>query len=252
MVFRHEGSTASIAGKPIEKSVDPSRYGKHIKLTAQQIELRSNKMDSIEAVEDFYTNPAEHPSPFASHAAISEMPVYERQRIVHDQGGFVDKWLGEMAVIATDSEWLDGQLSDPRWVDHPGRADGLKKRGEYDEQLQDIADSIAWAEAWADRCWQSLTVEEREPVAMMWLTDPQSPRLIGRSWKDQSQFGWKWPKGFRVQAKWFTELPTALYTELTPLWMNEPTWLGEPVEINESDEKAANDDLVRHIKSTLN
>lgn len=239
MVFRHEGNKVTIAGKPIKKSEpeDSNHYGKHIKLTAKQIELRANTMNSIEAVNDMDMAPAEHPDPFARHAAIAEMPIYERQRIVHDQGGFVDKWLGEMSVIASDIGWLDNQLSDPRWADHPGRADALKQRAVYEEHLRDIADSIAWAEAWADRCWQTLTVEEREPVCHLWLTDPETPRLIGRSWKDQAQFGWKWPQGFRVEAKWFVGLPTELYTQLTPLWMQEPTWLGEPVEIEIDEEK---------------
>lgn len=253
MVFRHEGNKATIAGKPITtKTEDPNRYGKHIQLTAEQVERRGNAMNAIEAIGEVPEQPCEHPEPFADRDAISEMPVYERQRIIHDQGGFVDKWLGEMAVIASDRLWLEGQLHDPRWMDHPGRADALKKYDAHGEELKDIADSIAWGEAWADRCWQTLTPEEREPVCHMWLTDPTENRLIGRAWRDQAQFGWKWPKGCRVEARWFIGLPTALFTELTHLWMKGPTWLGEPVEIDESAEKAFNESLVRHMKSMMN
>lgn len=263
----------TINGKPIQPKPAPTdpqpRYGKHIQLTADQLQRRANALNAIEAVTAADAPAPErtgpelperceqslrrnHPDPFAHHGAIAAMPVYERQRIVHDQGGYVDAWLGEIAALAEERAFLDEQLADERWADHPARPDALKRWEALDAQIADIADSIAWAEAWADRCWQTLTVEERKPVAMMWLTPPETDRLIGRSWMDQAQYGWTWPKGFRVEARWFSNLPTELYTELTPLWMHTVTWLGEPVEVDTSAEEAFNDELVRHMKARMN
>lgn len=254
MVFRKAPHVTKVAGThiPPKPSEDPRRFGKHVNLTLDQVERRANALNAVEAIGEFPGEPSDKPDVFANHASLSEMPVYERQRIIHDQGGYVDKWLGQMAVIAEERSWLDQQLVDPRWADHPSRPDAIKQRAEFDEQLRDIADSIAWAEAWADRCWQTLKQEQREPIAHMWLTDPADERLLCRSWADQAQYGWKWPKGCRVEARWFTGLPEPIYTPLTVMWMHTTTWLGEPVEIDESAEEARMEDFARHVKSMMN
>lgn len=263
MVFRKAPTVLEVNGKtliPALRNKDLERMGKHIKLSADEIRQRyapEHRQAALDAVQptisiDEPLPARELPDPFASMGAITEMDVYERQRIVHDQGGFVDTWLGQLAALATERVWLEGQISDPRWADHPARPDAMKRHESMFAEMADIAESIAYGEAWADRCWQTMTLAERMTVNHMWLTDHNDARLIGRSWKDQARYGWKWPQGCYVDGRWFVGLPDRLYIDLHPLWRDGPTWLGDPVEIDNSAEKAANDELVRHMKSLMN
>lgn len=249
MVFRKAPDVFEINGKSIipdsRKDENLERVGKHLKLSKEQLrqryapERRQAALNAVEATHfsnfdqecEANTRTRELEDPFMNIEAIAGMDVYERQRIVHDQGAYVDTWLGEIAVLAKDREWLKGQIEDPRWADHPGRPGAIKRIDEMSAKIAEIADSIAWAEAWADRCWQTLTPEERKPVAHMWLTRPEDGRLVTRAWKDQAHFGWSWPKGFYVEGRWFKGLPDAMYLDLQPLWMNTVTWLGEPIDL---------------------
>ena len=263
MVFRFENGIATVAGKELVLRKDDSnmeRLGKHLQLTKHQIrqqiapEHRQEALHAIEPTPDALT-PAEpiekYPDPYPTREALEEMPVYERQRIVHDQGGYVDAWLGQLAVIAEERAELDAALADPRWTDHPSRPEGLTRRAEYSVTMADLADSIAWAEAWADRCWQTLTEPQRLTVNHMWLTSEKDDRLVTRAWRDQAQFGWTWPKGLYVESAWFEGLPNRLHYDLRPLWANGPTWLGEPVELDTAADKQFNEEFVRHIKSMM-
>ena len=244
MVFRQAPSVQSINGKPIipdpKANSDYAYLGKHTRLTAEQIrdrfagEYRQAAMQRVDPSEPLPPHPDggdvldRTPDPVWS---VTHQTVQARQRIVRDNGGFVDQWLGEIAVLAKDRAWLDERIADPRWQDHPARPDAITERDALQAKIADIADSIAWQEAYADRAWQTLTPEERAPVAHMWLTDPQDTRLVTRAWRDQAQFGWKWPRGCYVEAAWFMELPTRLYMDIQHLWQHGPTWLGEPVEL---------------------
>lgn len=253
MVFQHVNGKAIVNGKelkPADRDEGLERVGKHIRLTKEQIQQRytpGHRQAALDAVEpteplpNFDQECAENtkervlPDPFGPIEAIASQPVYERQRIVHDQGAFVDSWLLEIAVVAKDRAWLKSQIADPRWADHPGRPDALAKIEAMNAQISEIADSIAWAEAFADRQWQTLTPEERKPVAYMWLTSHEDARLVTRAWKDQAQFCCSWPKGFRVEGVWFKNLPDRLYMDLMPLWRPDATWLGEPIFLSDDD-----------------
>lgn len=255
MVFRYEGGQVTVSGQPLVpmglREENYKRVGKHLLLTPEQArakmapEHRQKAMldvqpgvDPFDAslLPDGAVTLANLPDPFGSLNATAALDVFTRQRHILDNGAYVSYWLDAMVPILDERIWLDQQLAVPEFMDHPARPDAVKRQTFLQSELGEYAELISWSEAHADRCWQTLTEAEREPVAHMWLTQPTDARLVGRSWQDQARFFRTWPTGAYVDGRWFVNLHNVLYLDIAHLWNHGPTWLGEPVEMPPDDQ----------------
>lgn len=247
-MFRYENGQVTVAGEPITpqalRDENYQRIGKHLSLTAEQArakmapEHRLQAMHAIDPFDPSLLKPGDKtlatmPDPFGALEATAALDVWARQRHILDNGGYITYWLDALCRHLDERMWLDSQLAitDPELAEHPMRAAAVQKRDHHQAEICELVELIVWSEAHADRCWQTLTVQEREPVCHMHLTDPTCERLIGRSWQDQARFFRTWPTGAYVDGRWFANLNNYLYVELAPLWQGERVWLGEPAEI---------------------
>lgn len=223
-----------LRGKPVPvKGLPPS-------IAQERAELRKVAARMLEAVSivdpfDPSTLPdgaktlANQPDPISP--IYANLPLDRQHELVIQWGECVDVWLGDMVTLITERLFLDAKLALPELQDHPHRPVAENRRDWLNDELRSTAEMITEFEAHADRCWQTMTEAEREPVAHIWLTQPTDTRLVGRAWLDNAKFGRTWPTGAYVDARWFANLHNVLYLDIAHLWNRGPTWLGEPVEL---------------------
>ena len=223
-----------LRGKPVPVK------GLPLAIAQERAELRKAAARMLEAVPivdpfdasllpDGAVTLANQPDPISP--IYAGLPLERKHELIVQWGECVDQWLDAMIVLLDERMTLDANLAKPELQDHPQRPLAEKRRDWLNGEIRSAAEMIADFEAAADRCWGSMTPDERLPVAHAWLTNPQTGRLVGRAWRDYARFGRTWPTGAYVDGRWFANLNNYLYVELAPLWQGERVWLGEPAEL---------------------
>lgn len=143
-----------------------------------------------------------------------------------DMGLWAQQWIEGIAALARKLDRLTRKTQDPKLADHPSRPAAIEQAHAMDVQLRDLARDIAWTEAQADRVWAALTPTQRRhaDACAHWMTDPQAPRLIGRSWTGVGAME-TWPRYWKVRRAWFQGFPFLLITDMRDagLWAWQPT-----------------------------
>lgn len=201
-----------VNGKPVGSRPVAQRVGKHRQLSMEQIKKR---------------HPAE---PFPSIDTFRNETVEHRISVGCDLKGWVETRMGELATAVDEYHWLRRQLEDPEHAEHPARPKAVKRCEALEAEIEELASDIAYLEAHADRIWQSLEPDQRDPLATAWVADVTDERIILNAWTRIAQVGFRWPPNFGVYRTWFRDLSRPLIDDMNQHGLKDGIPLGEQID----------------------
>lgn len=201
--------TITIGGKPVNAKPVVQRVGKHRQLSMDQIKKR-HPADPFPPISEFEAEAVDH-----RISVGCELKMWAEQE------------LEELVPVADEENWLRLKLRDPDLQDSPHRPGALKKLRGLQDQVAEIASDIAYLEAHADRIWQSLESEDRDPLALRWVASVADDRIVLNAWTRIAQVGFTWPDYYRVNLQWFEHLGPVLIQDMKDRWPEGGIVLGK-------------------------
>lgn len=143
----------------------------------------------------------------------------------HDQ-----VWALLATIPATYRKWqfLDTQIRNPEYHDHPQRDAAIERRRAYRTDLTKAIDQVIWCEYHTqESVWTLLTPAQRHEHRLdwLWLTDADEPSIIGvvRGWPGLKEIDLKAYFGPRNDLVWVTPYRWEIHEYVQRGWLDPPS-----------------------------